>query len=122
MIVSYVQKLMRVEQNPNSSALKGPTITEIAVRSMFQFDINKILSPGIRQAAINDLNAFFDSVATGTTLPPGEQATSGDAKLMAADLRNVANMLEDGTRVLGIASFNSDDGKRTLIIEIKLPQ
>lgn len=117
MLVTYVQKFIAAVEE------KGrPVIREIATRAMFQFEDKKLMSPGIRQAAINELNTFFDSVANQSVLAPEDIATSVDAKVMAHELRNLATLVEEGSRVVGLAMFNDvQNNNRKLIVQITNP-
>lgn len=117
MLVTYVQKLVATtEQN------KVPVITELASRAMFQFDITKSLSAGIRQAAVADLNSFFDSIASQTILNPEDLPTTIDKQVMAQELRNLATLVEEGSRVVGVSMFNDvHNNNRKIILQITNP-
>ncbi len=115
MIVTYIQKIQAAFETPEL----GKHVLALSTRSAFQFDFNKILSPGIRQAAHSDLDAFFESTANQTTLPPGDIPKTVEKEILATELEYLAQLIRSGERVASTSIFNSFDGTQTIQLQVK---
>lgn len=80
------------------------------------FESHKIHSPGIRQALMNDLNKFLNSVADNALLLPEEAVEP--RVLHAEELRQLADLVEKGERDVTAAIYYLTDHK-LIHIELK---
>lgn len=94
-------------------------VSTIASRQSFSFPLSKISSPGIRQVAHKELDKFLNSATNITCELPDEEVEP--RKLFATELRNLAEMVEDGSRIQESTIYDETDSQ-TLVIKLRRPE
>ena len=93
-------------------------VTTLGTRQALQFPKGKLMSPGIRQMAHSDLDRFLDSMANTTCSLPDDEVEP--RVLLSAELRSLALLVEEGSRVMESSVFDETDSQ-TLVIKLRRP-
>ncbi len=99
-----------------ANVLSQGRVVPIAKKTSLEFDRTKVGSPGIHQALAAELRGFLENLTIDQRL----KDLQSTQLIHAAELKNVAKLIEEGDRVADTTVYDAQDSQ-LIVIRIRKP-